>query len=87
MKRSERKRHFAECGRKRKQYRLQIRGALLHNGQMETDIARQLSVAPQMVCMVIGGVAHSQKVLQALREAGVPEAYLHDPRWEDHHAV
>lgn len=87
MKRSERKELFAECGRKRKQQRLQIRAALLHNGHTEASMARQLGVTSQMVCMVIGGVVHSAIILKALREAGVPEAYLHDPRMEGSHAA
>ena len=87
MKRSERKQFFAECGLKRRQHRLKIRAALLHNGHTEASVARQLGVTSQMVCMVIGGVVHSEKILKALREAGVPEAYLHDPRMEGRHAV
>lgn len=87
MKRSERKSYFAECGRKRRQNKLQIRAALLHNGHTEVSVAQQLGVTSQMVCMVIGGVVHSEKILKALREAGVPESYLHDPRSEGHHAV
>jgi lambda repressor-like predicted transcriptional regulator len=87
MKRSERKQFFAECGQKRRQNKMFIRAALLHNGHTEASLARQLGVLSQTVCKVIAGVLHSEDIIAALVQAGVPEAYLHDPRKEGHHAA
>lgn len=82
MTRTERKQIFAACGLKRKNNRLLIRAALLHGGQTETSIAHKLGITPQAVCRVIAGLAHTPEILMALRQAGVPEQYLYDPRME-----
>jgi lambda repressor-like predicted transcriptional regulator len=87
MKRSERKELFAECGRKRRAHKLLIRAALLHNGHTEASLARELGVASQTVCRVVGGILHTEEIIAALIQAGVPEEYLHDPRTEGSYAV
>lgn len=45
-----------------------------------TRIAARLGCSVNNVSLVIRGNSHSPKVLDALREAGIPEKYLFDPR-------
>lgn len=80
MTRTEQKQFFAKCGTERKRNRMKIRAALLHNEKTERTIANQLGITPQAVCRVIAGLAHTPAILDALRQAGVPEKYIHDPR-------
>lgn len=44
------------------------------------DIADSLGITLQGVRRTFLGDLHSERVLQALRDAGVPEKYLFDPR-------
>lgn len=44
------------------------------------DIADRVDISYQAVRRTFLGDLHSQRVLQAFRDAGVPEKYLFDPR-------
>ena len=43
-------------------------------------LARELGITNEAVRRVINGLGHSPRVLDKLREIGVPERYLFDPR-------
>lgn len=45
-----------------------------------TKVAQALGCSISNVTGTIRGTSHSPSVLDALRKAGVPEKYLHDPR-------
>lgn len=68
------------CGAARARMRYRIREALDRNGIDLKTIAERVGVSPPAVQKVVGGYTHSKRILQALREAGVPEKYLFDPR-------
>ena len=70
----------ATCGARRARNRWRIYEALEKAGTSGAAIARQLGVSRAAVSNVITGNGHSPVVLDALREAGVPEKYLYDPR-------
>ncbi len=44
------------------------------------DIATRVGITVQAVRKTWLGDLHSERVLQAFRDAGVPEKYLYDPR-------
>ena len=44
------------------------------------EIAEHLGVTVEAVRKTLNGEAHSARILQALRDAGVPEELLFDPR-------
>lgn len=69
-----------QCGALRYEYSFRIYEVLRKNGLNGDKLAKQLGMSRQAVCQVINGINHSQKVLDALREIGVPEEYLFDPR-------
>ena len=56
------------------QYELRVRG---YNG---ARLARELKCSENNVSRAINGGGHSPMVLDAMREIGVPEKYLFDPR-------
>lgn len=70
----------AACGARRARNRWRIYEALEKAGTNGAAIAKQLGLTRAGVCKVITGNGHSPVVLDALREAGVPEKYLYDPR-------
>ena len=70
----------AACGARRARNRWRIYEALEKAGTNGAEIARQLGIKRASVSKVITGNGHSPIVLDALREAGVPEKYLYDPR-------
>lgn len=70
----------AACGARRARNRWRIFEALEKAGTNSAAIARQLGIQRASVSKVITGNGHSPVVLDALREAGVPEKYLYDPR-------
>lgn len=67
------------CGAARARMRFRIHEALDRAGMNLTKIAKGLGVSRPAVSNVVLGRTHSSRVLQALREAGVPEQYLFDP--------
>lgn len=52
-------------------------------GHTATSLARALGCSQGNVSKVLNGYHHSPLVLDALRELGVPEQYLFDPRRMD----
>lgn len=72
----------AELASKRNYYSMRIHEALRHAGQSAAGVACTLGVSREAVSATILGKNHSARVLDALREAGVPEKYLFDPRME-----
>lgn len=70
----------AACGARRARCRYRIYEALALAGTSGACIAKQLGLKRASVSKVITGNGHSPLVLDALRDAGVPEEYLYDPR-------
>lgn len=70
----------AACGARRARNRWRIYEALEKAGTSGAAIARGLGLERASVSKVITGNGHSPAVLDALREAGVPEELLYDPR-------
>ncbi|AAS95622.1 helix-turn-helix domain-containing protein [Nitratidesulfovibrio vulgaris] len=68
-----------QCGAARAKMRFRIREELERRGLTMTSLAAQIGVCNQAVSKTISGMTHSPRVLQALREIGVPEKYLCDP--------
>lgn len=68
-----------KCGVARARARFRIREELDLRGLNMRRLALQIGVCHQAVARTVSGAIHSPRVLQALREAGVPEKYLHDP--------
>lgn len=71
-----------KCGAARARMRFRIQEALDRRGLSYAALARQIGVCHQAVARTVNGDLHSPRVLQALREAGVPERYLFDPSRE-----
>lgn len=69
-----------QCGEARFERRWNIRSCLLSAGLSMSGLARRIGVSPQAVADTVKGRNHSERVLDALRLAGVPERYLFDPR-------
>lgn len=69
-----------ELGYKRSFWSMRIYEHLKRQGSSASSIASSLNMTPQAVSQTINGKRHSARVLDALREAGVPEKYLFDPR-------
>lgn len=59
---------------------MRIYEALRRNGRSAAVVAAELGISRASVSSTILGKNHSPRVLDALREAGVPEQYLFDPR-------
>lgn len=57
-----------------------IRHEMRVRGYSGRSLARALECSDVLVSRTISGNGHSQRVLDALRELGVPEQYLFDPR-------
>lgn len=72
--------HNRWCGAKRGEVSYLIYEILKRKGLTGQLLANQLGISRQSVCRAINGITHSSKVLDALREAGVPEDYLFDPK-------
>lgn len=71
-----------ELGYRRGQNRWRIREILSSQTMNMSKLARELGVSPQTVQATVRGRMHSPSVLDALREYGVPEDLLFDPRQE-----
>lgn len=72
----------ATCGERRCFYSFRIHEALARAGTSATGLARELGVSQQAVSSVLMGKSHSERILNAFRELGVPEKFLFDPRRE-----
>ena len=70
----------AACGQKRARAVYRIHEALARRGLKSCDLARDLGISTSAMSQTLTGKHHSRRVLDALREAGVPEKYLFDPR-------
>ena len=69
-----------ELGFKRAEVSHLIKHLMRLNGYTEPRLAKELGCSTNNVSRVITGNGHSEMVLNALREIGVPEQYLFDPR-------
>lgn len=69
----------AECSQRRYQARYRIREALEARDMNMSELARRIGMSAVAVQNTVKGKNHSTRVLEALREAGVPEKYLFDP--------
>lgn len=67
-------------GERRCFWSMRIHEALRRNRRSAAVIAYELGVSRSAVSATILGKNHSFRILDALREAGVPEKYLFDPR-------
>lgn len=72
----------AACGERRCFYSFRIHEALARAGISATGLARELGVSQQAVSSVLTGKSHSPRILDMLRQLGVPEKFLFDPRRE-----
>lgn len=70
----------AKLGEQRCFWSMRIHEALRRNGLSATVIAYELGISRSAVYATILGKNHSFRILDALRDAGVPEKYLFDPR-------
>ena len=62
---------------------MRIHEALRRNGRTATIIAHKLNISLSAVSATILGKNHSPRILNALRDAGVPDKYLFDPRYPE----
>ncbi|MGE4264259.1 MAG: XRE family transcriptional regulator [Desulfovibrio sp.] len=69
-----------ECGLARNRVRRRIQEHLDRAGRSMADVGRELGVTRQLVAATVAGANHNARVLSKLRELGVPERYLFDPR-------
>lgn len=72
----------AICGERRCFYSFRIHEALARAGTSATGLAKELGISQQAVSSVLMGKSHSERILNAFRELGVPEKFLFDPRRE-----
>lgn len=72
----------AACGEKRCFYSYRIHEALARAGISAASLAKEIGVTKSAVSNVLAGRSHSPYILNALRNTGVPERYLFDPREE-----
>ena len=73
----------AKIGERRCFYSRRIHEAWRRNGRTATVIAYELKVSLSAVSATILGKNHSARILDALRDAGVPDKYLFDPRYPE----
>lgn len=69
-----------EYGQQRCFYGLRIVEVLRRNGMSNRTIAYDLGITAQSVGATINGRNNSPRILDYLRNIGVPEQYLFDPR-------
>lgn len=72
--------HIRQCGTQRYEMSFRIYEVLRNQGLTGVSIAEKIGISRQCVSQTINGKTHNRKVLDALREVGVPEKYLFDPR-------
>lgn len=70
----------AELGARRCGVAMRIYEVLRRKGRTAGVVADELGISESAVCATVRGRNHSFRVLDALRDAGVPERYLYDPR-------
>lgn len=70
----------AMCGERRCYHIWRIHEALARRGTTSAALARELGISTAAVSRTLTGKNHSPRILEALRDAGVPEEYLFDPR-------
>ena len=70
----------AKLGEQRCFWSMRIHEALRRNGRSAAVIAYELGISQAAVSATILGKIHSFRILDALRDAGVPDKYLFDPR-------
>lgn len=70
----------AECAQRRYRVRYKIREILDSKDISMTELGRRIGVSGVAVQKTVQGKSHSERILNALREIGVPEKYLFDPR-------
>ena len=73
----------AACGERRCFFSWRIHEALSRRGTSSAGLARELGVSTSAMSQTITGKNHSSRILDALRDMGVPEEYLFDPRKTD----
>lgn len=69
-----------QLGLERAKKRRRIQECLDARGMNFMQLAKHLGLTPTAVYRTVGGEIHSPRVLQALRDLGVPEEYLFDPK-------
>lgn len=69
-----------QLGIERAKKRRRIQECLDARGMNFMRLAKHLGLTPTAVYRTVGGEIHSPRVLQALRDFGVPEQYLFDPK-------
>jgi len=72
-----------ECRAERQKMRFRIREHLERRGLNMLEIARRLKVNKDLVVGTIGGSRNNRRVLEALRDVGVPEKYLFIPEHKE----
>lgn len=72
--------HKRDCGLRRYQRRNFIKAAIISSGMTQAVLADLVGVSQQAVSATVNGYIHSERVLNKLREIGVPEKFLFDPR-------
>ena len=70
-----------ECGHRRYKTRHMIRAILVERGLSMSELGRRIGVSAELVSATVRGKKHSPRVMDALRDSGVPEQYLFDPRF------
>ena len=73
--------NYNRCGLRRFQNRYTIRAILESHGLSMAELGRRIGVSAELVSATVRGKKHSPRVLNALRDCGVPEEYLFDPRY------
>lgn len=68
-----------EYGNRRYKYRYKIREYLDAQKISMSELGRRIGLSCQAVSETIRGQMNSPRILNALRELGVPEKYLFDP--------
>ena len=70
----------AECAQQRYKARFKIREVLDDQDITMNELGRRIGLSAQIVQRTVQGKSHSPRVLEALRQVGVPENLLFDPR-------
>lgn len=76
-----------ECGHRRYKTRHMIRAILVERGLSMSELGRRIGVTAELVSATVLGKKHSPRVLDALRDNGIPERYLFDPRAQERSAA